>query len=158
MTTANQLEIVRIFAAPRDKVFTACSAGEHYAKWYGPQSVTVPVCKIDFQVGGKRLVCMEMPNGHKMWTGGVHREIVPGERFVATEYMADDQGNQLDPTVMGMESWPAELNLEISLADAAGKTELTLRFGPLEPSPMRDQCANGWNQALDKLADYLTQI
>jgi uncharacterized protein YndB with AHSA1/START domain len=58
---------------------------------------------MELRVGGKRLICMASPDGSmKMWTTGKYTEIVPKTRLVYTESMADEHGNVVSPSAMGM--------------------------------------------------------
>src|SRR5258707_1361744 len=86
--------IERTFDAPIDLIWQLWTQPEHFKQWYGPKGFTVPVAKMDVRIGGKRLVCMEAPNGSmKMWFTGEYTEIVPNQRLVYTESMADENGN-----------------------------------------------------------------
>ncbi len=46
------LVITRIFDAPRDLVWKAWADPEKIKRWWGPESFTVPFCRIDLRVGG----------------------------------------------------------------------------------------------------------
>ena len=68
--TENSVVIERTFAAPIDTVWAMWTDSDHFSEWYGPTGASIPVAKMDVQVGGSRLICMEMqtPDGPKqMW-------------------------------------------------------------------------------------------
>ncbi len=54
--------------------------------------------------------------------------------------------------------WPTEALITVILTEHAGKTRLMLQHSPIKPSKERDMCHQGWNETLDKLADYLSRI
>ena len=147
-TEKEGLVIERIFAAPRELVWRAWTEPEHFARWYGPEGFSVPVCEIDFRVGGRHLFGMSAPNGHRMFTTGVYREIVPPERFVVTDAFADEQGNLVP---MG-DDGPVETILTVTLEDVGdGRTKLTLQQTGWPDDSMAEGAGGGWNQAFDKL-------
>ena len=47
------LEITRIFDAPRELVWKAWTDPKLVMQWWGPKGFTSPACKIDFRVGGQ---------------------------------------------------------------------------------------------------------
>ncbi len=146
------LVVERVFDAPRELVWRAWTEPEHFMRWYGPKGFTVPTCEIDFRVGGRRLIGMRSPGGQDYWTAGVYVEIVPLERFVATETMADEHGNVVG---MGGDA-PLEMTITVTLEDlGGGKTKLTLRHAGWTDDSMAAGASAAWNQAFDKLAEVL---
>src|SRR5260370_37721496 len=92
VTTPSDREIAmtRVFNAPRRLVFEALTKPEFVRQWLlGPPGWTMPVCEIGQRVGGAYRFLWRGPGGSGMGTRGALREIVPPERFVATEE-ADD--------------------------------------------------------------------
>ena len=82
-----EIVITRSFDAPRKLVFDAFTRPELVKQWLlGPDGWSMPVCEIDFKVGGKyRYVWRRDKDGTEMGMGGVYREIVAPERVVSTE-------------------------------------------------------------------------
>jgi len=89
VTTPSDREIVltRLFDAPRRLVFDAMTRPEHVRRWWGilDDRYSVPVCEIDFRVGGAWRFVGRGPHGEGPAFYGVYREIVPPERVVFTE-------------------------------------------------------------------------
>ena len=54
-----EIKIVRTFNAPRQRVWDAYTKAEHLVKWWGPTGWTLPVCELEFKVGGEWFYCME---------------------------------------------------------------------------------------------------
>src|SRR3989442_3742388 len=77
-----ELVIVRVFDAPRQRVWKAWTEPERLKRWWGPRTFTAPVAKIDLRVGGAFLYCMRQADGKDIWGTGVYREIVPLKRIV----------------------------------------------------------------------------
>src|SRR5262252_9466918 len=103
--SSNAVVIERDFDAPVDLIWRMWTEPEHFAAWYGPNGATVPVAKMDVRVGGGRLVRMDVqtPDGAMtMWFTGEYLEVVANERLVFTEAIADEDGNVLSPSAMGM--------------------------------------------------------
>ena len=89
----NELTITRVFDAPRELLWKAFTTKESLTQWWGPKGWTLPVCEIDFRVGGEWFYCMAGPNGEQSCGVAVFKEISAPERFVNTDSFADDKGN-----------------------------------------------------------------
>jgi uncharacterized protein YndB with AHSA1/START domain len=91
VTTPSDVEIrmTRLFDAPRELVFEAMTRPEHVKQWWGGlgEGYSVPVCEIDFRVGGRWRFVNEHPNGEAEFYGE-YREIKPPSRLVFTEIYA----------------------------------------------------------------------
>jgi uncharacterized protein YndB with AHSA1/START domain len=103
--SAREVELTRIFAAPRNLVFDALTKPELLRKWYGPAGWTLDVCDIDLKVGGGWRFVVRRLDGKAIGQKGLYREIVPGERIVNTESWEDwDAGECLVTTVLNEEN------------------------------------------------------
>jgi len=151
--------IERTFDAPVETIWNMWTQPEHFKKWYGPQGFTVPVANMDLRIGGKRLICMEMqrPDGNmKMWTTGEYIEIIPNERLVYTESPADENGNVVSPSAMGMpEGYPTTTEVTVSLEDLGGRTKMIMTHAGM---PAGSGADGGWNQAFDKLVEHIETV
>lgn len=82
----NELLLMRVFDAPRHLVFEAISKPEYVRRWWCCiEGCTMPVCEMDFRVGGKYRYVMRNPDGSEAGFRGEYREIVAPERIVHTE-------------------------------------------------------------------------
>jgi uncharacterized protein YndB with AHSA1/START domain len=108
-----EIVMTRAFDAPRHLVFDAFTKPDLVRQWMlGPPGWSMPVCDIDFRVGGRYRYVWAHRDGAEMGAGGVYKEIVVPERIVATERF--DQ------------PWyPGEGLGTIVLTEHAGKTMLT---------------------------------
>ena len=151
----NELVITRIFDAPRAVVWKYWTEPEYFKKWWGPKIFTCPVSKIDFRVGGKYLHCMQWPDGKRIWSGGVYKEIVPLEKIVCTDSFADENGNVISAKEHGLPvDFPKEMEVTVTFEEQDGKTKLTVRQKGM-PETMSGMANIGWNESFDKLAEHL---
>src|SRR5262249_37058082 len=105
-----EIELTRVFNAPRRVVFEAHSKPEHIRRWWGPRGTTMPVCEMDFRPGGAWRYVLRKPSGQEYGFGGKYLEIVPPERLVWT---------------FGFDGMPGEPGVEIlTLEEQDGKTIL----------------------------------
>jgi uncharacterized protein YndB with AHSA1/START domain len=148
--------IERTFNAPVDLVWQMWTKPEHFKSWYGPQGFSVPVAELDVRVGGKRLVCMEMQTpdrSMRMWTTGEHTAVITNQRLGYTESPADENGNVVSPSAMGMpEGYPTTTEVTVLLEDLDRGTKMVLTHAGI---PADSPGASGWNQAFDKLAERI---
>jgi uncharacterized protein YndB with AHSA1/START domain len=76
----------RVFDAPRRLVFEAMSRPEYVRRWWCFQEgASMPVCDIDFRVGGGYRYVTRLPDGTEFGFHGEYKEIVAPERVVHTE-------------------------------------------------------------------------
>ncbi len=91
VTTPSDTDITltRLFDAPRHLVFEAMTKPEHIRRWWGNlgDGYGVPVCEVDFRVGGKWRFVNRHPKGEAEFYGE-YREINAPERVVFTEIYA----------------------------------------------------------------------
>jgi uncharacterized protein YndB with AHSA1/START domain len=109
-----EIVVTRVFDAPRQLVFDAYTRPEMVKRWLlGPDGWSMPVCEIDLRAGGKyRYVWRQHSTGKEMGMGGMYREVVAPERFVATEIFD--------------EAWyPGEAVDTIVFVEREGKTTMT---------------------------------
>ncbi len=150
--------INRIFDAPPEKLFQAWSDPKMIAQWWGGRTITTPVVKIDFRVGGLLLYCMKIPGVQDTWGKGIYKEIVRPCRIVVTDSFADPQGNTVPGSYYGMEEdWPTELLLTLTFEDLAGKTKFTLIHSGVPAGQMMEGTEASWNESFDKLDDLLSR-
>ncbi len=155
-----ELVITRTFAAPRKLVWKAWTEPDRVMGWWGPKVFTAPVIKIDLRVGGKYLFCMRGPEGKDYWSTGTYLEVVTPERLVVTDSFADDKGNIVPATYYGMSAgFPLESRVTVTFEAQGSKTQFTMKYDDVSliPEEHLKGMVQGWNESLDKLADYLAK-
>jgi uncharacterized protein YndB with AHSA1/START domain len=129
-------------------------------QWWGPKGFTAPVCKMDFRVGGKSLLCMKTPDGLECWNAVEYHEIVLFEKIVSDMYFSDSEGNKVDPAQLGIEHVAIDGAHDVTLFEdfGNGQTKLThIGNEPMESAKDSGQL-EGWNQTLDKVAAVLAGL
>ena len=144
--------IERTFDAPVDLIWRMWTEPGRFKEWFGPTGATLPVAKMDVRVGGSRLICMEVqtPMGPRsMWFAGEYLEVVANQRLVYTEFIADENGNAVSPSEMGMgDGHPTTTEVRVELTDTGGVTKMVLTHAGI---PSGSPGAAGWTMAFDKL-------
>lgn len=150
------LVITREFDAARELVFRCWTEPEHFQRWYGPQGFSIPHCTMDVRVGGAKRFCMRGPKGPDAWFAGEFLEILPPEKLVMTEWIADADGNPVSPSTYGFnDDWPGKTVITVTLEDLGGRTRMTMCQADLPLGSARDGAAWGWNQSFERLAAHL---
>lgn len=141
-----ELVITRVFDARREVVFKAWTEVERLKRWWGPKNFTNPVCEADARPGGAIRIHMRSPDDTIFPMTGIFREVVAPERLVFATAALDEKGDPL-----------FEIHHTITFAEIGGKTELTLHAkvakASLASARYRGGMEQGWNQALDRLAE-----
>jgi uncharacterized protein YndB with AHSA1/START domain len=130
-------------------VFEAMTKPEHVKQWWGRlgEGYSVPVCEIDFRVGGAWRFVNRHPKGEAVFYGE-YREIAPPSRVVFTEIF---------------EPFPDSVSVVTAvLTEEAGKTRLTatVRYPSLEVRDMvlGTGMATGAGISYDRLEDLVAEL
>jgi uncharacterized protein YndB with AHSA1/START domain len=123
-----EIAMTRVFEAPRSLVFHALTKPDLIKRWLlGPPGWSMPVCEIDFRVGGAyRYVWRREDDGAEMGMGGIYREIVPPERIINTEKF--EEGEALVTTVLVQEGGQTTLTTTM-LFDSREARDEVLKSG-----------------------------
>jgi uncharacterized protein YndB with AHSA1/START domain len=140
----NDLNITRVFDAPRELVFKAWTEPERIKQWLAPRGFTIPFADGELRPGGKWRQSMVKPDGTELWLGGEYREIVEPERLVFT-HAWDDANGKPGP----------ETTITVTFTERDGKTEMKFRQGPFVSDGERQGHSGGWTECFDKLDELL---
>ena len=151
-----RLTLTRTFDAPRDLVWKAWTDPKFVAQWWGPKDFTIPVCNMDFRVGGKFLLCMRGPNGWEGWTGGEYHEIVPQEKIVFSMYFADAEGNKVQPEDIGVEHKADTDAFDSVLFEDAGNGRTRVTY--MGNEAMEDAAESGQLEAMNQSFDKCSAV
>lgn len=145
-----EIQITRVFDAPRRLVWDAWTKPELLKRWLlGPPGWTMTVCDIDLRIGGEyRYEWFKEPN-IRMGMGGVYREVAQPERLIATEKFDDPW-------------YPGEALGTVVLKEQNGKTTLTQTI-QYESRDARDQVLKspmeqGLSMGYDRLAELVSSL
>jgi uncharacterized protein YndB with AHSA1/START domain len=162
--TEGELVITRVFDAPRELVWKAFTESDRLARWWGPKGFTMLVRTLDFRPGGVFHYSLRSPAGQVMWGRFVYRDIVAPERLVFVNSFADEAGNVIRSPFS--DTWPLEIVNTLALAEADGKTKLTLRGGPINATEeerqtlwnAQESTRQGFAGTFDQLAAHLAEV
>ncbi len=140
------LEIVRVFDAPRDLVFEMWAKPEHMDRWSAPKGFTIPEARMDFREGGEWYCHMREPNGGDHKAFGRYIEIKKPSRIVMTH-----------DWMHGGEAGP-ETVVSVDFVDQGGKTKMVFRQTGFASVKARDGHAEGWGECFDLLEEHLATL
>jgi uncharacterized protein YndB with AHSA1/START domain len=151
VTTPSDQEIrmTRLFNAPRQLVFEAMTKPEHVRQWWGRlgEGYSVPVCEVDFRVGGKWRFVNRHPKGEAAFHGE-YREIAPPGKVVFTEIF------EMFPDTVSV--------VTAELSEEGGQTRLTatVRYPSLAVRDMviASGMAKGAGISYDRLEDLVAEL
>lgn len=142
-----EIIISRVFDAPRDLVFKACTDPELISQWWGPESITTTVEEMDARPGGMWRVTQRDAEGNEYAFHGVYHEVTP-ERIVDTfEY----------------EAMPGHVALEtVTLEDLDGRTKVTDRvvYQTVEDrdGTLQSGMEEGMNETMDRFTELVEEM
>ena len=143
--TETVITIVRIFEAPRPRVWQEWTEPERFADWFGASECVIPLDTVTMEVrpGGSwraTMFCDEGRREIRWW--GEYREVVQPERLVLT-FSDEPQGG-------------AHAVVTVLLAELAGeRTEMRFeQRGPLPPEA-REAATTGWSKFFDRIEERL---
>lgn len=149
-TDAPQIDISRVFDAPRALVYRAFTDPEHFMAWWGPIGNSLPREEIDFDVRS---------SGHQRWTEVSASD--PGIRVrVTVDLTAVADGELLDGVMQvsgripgGLDGFETRIRYEFS-DETGGRTRLRIR--QWLPQHLTGNATQGWREALTKLGATLS--
>jgi uncharacterized protein YndB with AHSA1/START domain len=156
--------ISRTFNAPRDLVWKAWTERDQLMKWFGPKGFTMTIGTLDLRPGGTFHYCLKGPDGKAMWGKFVYREIVAPEKIVLVNSFSDEKGGITRHPLSN--TWPLEMLSTTTFTESQGKTTMTLRWAPINPTPEERQTfdsahpsmTQGWGGTMEQLEAYLASI
>ena len=158
-----EISATRVFDAPRELVWKAWTERERLMQWFGPKGFVMPAAKLDFRPGGVFHYSLQSPDGLEMWGKFVYREIVAPERIVLVNSFSDAKGGLTRPPLS--DTWPLEMLSTTTFIEQDGKTIITLRWVPLNPTEeerktfdtSHEGMKQGWTGTMDQLTAYLAK-
>jgi uncharacterized protein YndB with AHSA1/START domain len=150
-TRQHELNVSRVFAAPRERVFAAWSSADHVKNWFCPQMFTVPEAHVDFREGGVFEVCMRAPDGTDHWSRGHFIEIIPNARLAIEMGVTGQDGQLL-----------FSAHTAVTFEEDCGGTRMSVTQTYTLLQPIAEQMVKGarqgWAETLDRLGRALANI
>ena len=137
---SRQIQVVRMFDAPRELVFRNWTEPELIARWFAPDPYSVTECQLDARPGGKWRVQYRSDDGTTHTESGEFRELVPPEKVVMTLTQQGPSGSRGPDTVV-----------HVTLEAAGAQTRMTFVQTGFEADKHRDENAEGWSECFRKL-------
>jgi uncharacterized protein YndB with AHSA1/START domain len=133
------IDIVRVFDAPRERIWAEWTEPERFADWYGGPQAEIPLATVtmDVRAGGRWSLTMLFGPREIHWRG-VYREVVPPERlvFTVTDIPGDDDPDEL--VIVDL----------IDLGDGRTEMRFQQRGGGLGPDGY-ERAKSGWSTFFD---------
>ena len=154
VTTPSDREVAmsRVFDAPRRLVFDAYTKCEYLKRWLGVfGGWSLDVCTIDLRVGGSYRYLWRNVDGSEMGLGGIYRELVIGERIVATGKFDESwyEGEAVDTTTFAETDGKTTLTVTVLYASKSAR-DVALKSG------MTDGMTAGFDTLAELLATHLS--
>jgi uncharacterized protein YndB with AHSA1/START domain len=146
--TDREIQIERVFDAPRDQVFAAITDPGLIPEWWGPRGTTTIVDQMDVRPGGSWRFVVRNADGSETAFRGTYRELTPPERIVQT---------------FEWEGMPGHISVETAtFEDLGGRTKLTttsLFHTPEERDGMlASGMEGGMNETYARLDELLARL
>jgi uncharacterized protein YndB with AHSA1/START domain len=142
-------EMSRVFDAPRERVWNACTDPELIPKWWGPRYLTTTVDKMDVKVGGVWRYIQKDADGNEYAFNGVFKEVLPPERLTYT-FEFEPMAGHISTETITFEDLPG------------GKTKITSRttFDTLEDleGMLQSGMEGGAVETWDRLGELLASV
>lgn len=151
-----ELEITRVFNAPRELVWKAWTDPECLKQWLGPKGFATTHLAYDVRPGGTWRNCLQWTGAEPawigktwddLWQGGRYLEVVAPERLVLTFQWEGRTDIPCDKTV-----------ITIRLRELEGKTVMHFHQAFFSTEEQRDAHGQGWNSSFDRMAAYFDEL
>ena len=133
------IDIIRVFDAPRERIWAEWTEPERFADWYGGPQAEIPLATVtmDVRAGGRWSLTMLFGPREIHWRG-VYREVVPPERlvFTVTDIPGEDDPDEL--VIVDL----------IDLGDGRTEMRFQQRGGGLGPDGY-ERAKSGWGTFFD---------
>jgi uncharacterized protein YndB with AHSA1/START domain len=142
-TETHQLDITRVFDAPREVVFRCMIEPEHLTHFWGPVGVSTPLANITIEpwAGGRfETIMVNDETGEEYPSRGVFVDVVEPEKLVWTE------------PEFGITSTSTFTDL------GDGRTEVHIHQSDLPEQFATPEAREGFNSSLDRFAAYLATL
>jgi uncharacterized protein YndB with AHSA1/START domain len=150
-----QLQLTRVFDAPREVVFKAWTDVNQFTQWFGAAAcngATLQSTKVDARVGGKYRLQVRSADGEYFTSTGVYREVKPPERLVFTwQFEKDGSGEEFG------EVEPPEMLVTVEFKARGKQTELILTHEKFASTESRDRHNDGWTRCLNALGEFVAK-
>jgi uncharacterized protein YndB with AHSA1/START domain len=142
--TDREIQIERVFDAPRDRVFAVFTDPALIPDWWGPRETTTTVDRMDVRPGGGWRFEMRSCDGTETAFRGTYREVTPPERIVQT---------------FEWEGMPGHVSVEtVTFEDLGERTKVTTTSIFHTPDERDGMLASGMERGLNETYARLDEV
>ncbi len=134
------LQLQRRFPVPATTVFRALTDPAELVRWWGPAAFA-PTAEVDLRPGGRYRLGMTLPGHRRIAVAGNYRSVEPPTALAYTWHWE----GEAEPVT----------EVSITLAEAAGVTEMTLWHRGFARQPEVANHLQGWPDCLSRLEALL---
>jgi uncharacterized protein YndB with AHSA1/START domain len=154
-----EITLTRVYDASPEQVWKAWTDPEELKKWWGPNDVSIPECKVDLKVGGRFYIVMEAgeamgPYKGTLWPMEAKFTVVEPNSKLSYTANAWTEGSKEDTWI--------DQTTEITFTEEDGKTKVTVVAAIHKTGPKAGMAVQGmeygFTQQLEKLNAFLTPI
>ena len=139
------IEIIRVFDAPRGRVWKEWTEPERFADWFGGSESEVPLSSVSMDVtpgGSWRLTMLAGPERREIHWQGEYREVAQPERLVFT---ISDQPEE--------DAYELIVVVLTDLGD--GRTEMLFEQRGRMSAEQYEGAGKGWSTFFGRMAEHL---
>jgi uncharacterized protein YndB with AHSA1/START domain len=140
------LQLSRVVAAPRERVFTAWTSPGAIKDWFGPENCRVLDAQVDLRVDGEYCFSLSTQQRGEIKVRGRYREVTPPAKLIYTWQWEGNPELAIGTSLVTVEFIPA-----------GNSTEIHLTHEKLPNVESRDNHQRGWAGAFDQLEKYLAK-
>jgi uncharacterized protein YndB with AHSA1/START domain len=148
---SKDLRFIRVFKAPRQKIFEIFTKPEHLVHWWAPKPLTMPRCEVDLRPGGEWNYTFRFPDGKKHDCQAIYRLVEPPSKLVMESSVPNAQGSPF-----------FKIRQTFLFADKGAETELILEMKVLQVNPggepFLEGAKQGFGMTLANLEEYLGRL
>lgn len=135
--SASDIVIIRVFDAPRARVFRAWIEPHLAMRWWAPRDLSSISFEMVARPGGAWRATVRAPSGAQSVEGGIMREVVLPERLVFTHASGARPRR--------------ETLVSVAFAQRDGKTQMIFRQSGFTSTSLRDVTKDDWIDCFDQL-------
>lgn len=147
-TKDREIQLNRMFGAPREFVFDSWTASEKIGRWWGPNGFATTTESMDFRVGGEWIFMMHGPDGTDYPNRIVYTTIIRPELIKYDHFGHMDDEND-----------PPHFKASVMFEEIDEKTKVTLKmvFPTVEKRATAAEfgAIEGGHQTLSRLAEFV---
>lgn len=141
--TRTRLQLEKIVAASRERVFAAFIDAEQLRRWWGPAGFTVQRLQFDAVEGADYRIAMQPPDGAVFHIRGSFRAVEAPRRLIFT-FIYEEPDPDDQETLVTLTFEPTDLG-----------TRVILDQGPFKTPARLELHRDGWTDTLERFAQSL---